>query len=385
LNITRVFALVAALSSLVSAADAWGRPGTPNPVNVDPCFRRYLGLPAGNLGLPALCVTFRNTATQEVRFDIEMSGKGRLGRPSDSRVDCLIPADAGPVFPYQCTAGYNLMGSRVTTRAAPSDWLAVLNAVAVTPFVDAGMPLVQDLYRRLAETDPEWQGFYVADLDWDTEYCFRIRARDTSDTVSEMWSRWECERTPLVPPVPSAPEVKVEYNELRGTLYATWGEIRRVGYYTVEGRASLDKYSAEVARLIPAAARQPSNATPFRDARLELAVPYGLAKAMDGEAYLLRVCAHNISGKACSDWASNLGTSLPGSIANASVREGDGVADARPPPDPAAARATDLGGVAGAVPAPPDAAAASATEARSDGAAAKPRPIRRDVSVATQP
>jgi hypothetical protein len=357
------------------------------------------------LARPAVCVTFRNTATQEVKFDIEMlSGTGvGVGRPPGSTVGCLI-VDSGPPSYFQCTAADNMIGGDATTRAAPSSWLLWANAWAAVPFFGqtAALPMLQKQWERLAETDPEWQGFYVSGLDWDTLYCVRVRARDTSDTVSELWSARVCARTPTEPPVPGSPTVKVEFNELRGVLYASWEGSVRVGYYTVEGGASLNKYAPEVARLVPQPAREPSMIKPFKEQKLELAVPYGLAKAMDGEAYLLRVCAHNVTGKSCSEWASSLGTGTPRSIANASAADTGGVADVRPPPDPAAASTVDRGGLDGAVTPPPNPAAAQSADTSGvagagapapaasrpvdrSGGTTKSKPIRRDKAVAIQP
>jgi hypothetical protein len=326
----RIMAVVALGVGTLINAPALARPGTPAGISIGECSEFYDLVPTPGFGRPALCVRFVNTATEDVRFDVVITRDGVPGRPPGSRVGCLrarVPGIANDV-PPECTAAYNLDGRDTSSRGS----------------------------------EPRNQGFFLAELDFAAEYCVQVRAREAdSGVVSARWSNVHCARTRSAPPIPAVPDVSVAFDPLLGTLTGRWSS-QPFTRYTVEARASLARLAPVVDGLLPAEVR-PGAGSRFLGSAVAVNVPYGLAQAMDGEAYLLRVCAHTYTGSACSGWASSLGAGVPRSIANARRAETGGVADARPSPDTAAARAVETSGVADA--------------AKS--------PIRRDKAVATQP
>jgi len=274
--------LVVALAPTFAVA----RPGTPNELRVQECGTYWDGVPRPGFGPPALCVQFWNTATESVRFEVELIRDGVPGWPAGLRIGCLTPRPPATAVsaPPRCTAADNLRSTATFARGGGSE------------------------------------GFFVAELDYDTNYCFRVRSRDDSDTVSELWSAQVCARTRAQPPAPAAPTVAVTFNPLHGTVTGQWQTVPST-WYTVQGSSSLNTLAGEVDRLVPAAAHESTASRPFTVGTVELTVPYGLAQAMDGEGYLLKVCAHTVSGTACSGWVSSLGDARPRSVQNAIVRQ----------------------------------------------------------------
>ena len=161
-----------------AAAD---RPGTPNNQKASPCYNSVTQR-------PAVCVEFYNTATERVTFDIEFGVGDRMWSGPRPNATCLTQGN------YNCNAAANFGGG---------GWNAIAEGrTGETEYDRDGRPVGAHLP----------QGFRVEDLEYETRYCFRFKARRVSDDmVSEVWSGWACAETGAPPPKPTRPEVTAKY------------------------------------------------------------------------------------------------------------------------------------------------------------------------------
>ena len=171
------FFLLAPCFLAVTGAEAVDRPGTPIGVVV--------GADMTPGRLPAIAVHFHNTANEIVTFWCEWKVNGELrGDPLKSlsypKIQCLKTASCTGVLNHSTTAADRVqkpvesLGIKVGTTSEPIE-------------------VAKD------------KGFEIVDLDWDTEYCFHLKARiESSGIVSGEWSQWSCGRTPPLPPLPAA-------------------------------------------------------------------------------------------------------------------------------------------------------------------------------------
>jgi hypothetical protein len=142
------------------------------------------------------------------------------------------------------------------------------------------------------------QAFYLPDMEFDTEYCFRFNPNKSS------WTQWSCVRTPPapgVPPAPARPQVTtVAASTGSGMIGGSqpfqvlveWQPVsseRLVAGYTVE-MESHGKFFG----LVPDEYDQAPGLDTYEKL---MRVP---ADSDPDAIYAFRVCAVNISGKACS-------------------------------------------------------------------------------------
>jgi len=286
---------LAACLAFPSAAFA-DRPGTPNEEHAGQC----------NLKLteaPMVCVSFNNTASEPVVFDIEFTvdgvkvdgafdpthpGPGQRpqavnhDRPFNyPRSGCIgpgcVPRQHYENFSPQAVAAFNGHSAVVNSRTGDRN--------------DAGMAIPP-------------QGFRIIRLDYGVTYCFRFKARRVSDDmVSAVWSNWACATTDAPPPKPAAPPwVTTEYTpggrDWRvnpPTVLVEWGRSANAGFYVVD-------------RLLSASDERRPQSEPNSDIKevgghYQLLSDLGERDVADNErspSLIYRVCAVNVSGYACT-------------------------------------------------------------------------------------
>jgi hypothetical protein len=315
---------------LLATAVASARPGTPNNERAWEC---YLPSPPPGLsgyvtlvstgaptkrqydGPPQVCVVFTNTATEEVRFEVELKENGRpVGKIGTGGVGCIFfkdPINAQRLSATNCAAAHNFGGYRVPTTHA----------------VDG----------------PQTSGSQAAifgKVSFDTEYCFRFRARDASnEMVSLKWSNWTCVRTAAAPPKPLKPKlvgaaaVEPAWSDDLTTLaphriVVDWGIVKpeTVGHFTLEAKAVDPKYKVIESLVSPETEYAPS------ERQASFNVPPGMIALNKGEVpeLLITVCAHNVAGAACSS-AKSTAVTDPGKYRDPGDFNPDMVEKPKPP------------------------------------------------------
>jgi len=292
------------------------RPGTPNRETAYACQKE------GTLSYsarPSICVMFNNTATERVRFDVEWTADGvKLTQEAFAgHVECARRVT--PQFDpdgTQCVAGSNLMGSRASTQLSGLiDWSGF-----VDDLLAGEAPINSPAIPR--------EAFLVKDLEFDTDYCFRFKARAAdNDVVSEEWSNWACARTAGAPPKPPAPtDLKVAFTAAHWdgrrdsppvpahVDFAWSADERYVAYLELADHATPDN----TGRRSPIDVLSSSSSVEQRSERSQgyamrlapssrTAVVYFEPAELDALPHrTFWVCAHNISGASCS-----LGASVP--------------------------------------------------------------------------
>jgi hypothetical protein len=159
--------------ALTQPAVARDRPGTPNQQSLTVCN----WLPFNYR--PLLCGIFHNTASENVRFEMEVTRNG-------------APFTIGPAtMTCNPNGGHKIPGGNGTYAQDEICWHPA------------------EAYQRdkdVAHGGIDWPYTFVNPADFNTAYCVRFRARRTSDqVVSELWSNWACTKTPAQPSAPSLP------------------------------------------------------------------------------------------------------------------------------------------------------------------------------------
>lgn len=262
-----------------SAVVARDRPGTPTDVRAWECHdQRSQAM--------HVCVEFRNTADERVNFWIEWKVNGSPMNLYEQWTDCIPSSMQG----YYCLNKYK----NVWNPGAQPDQTE-------HPFA-----------------------FRVRDLEYGTEYCFRLMAVRDDQVISELWSGWACVTTPPLPAKPMPPEAP------RVTLLEGSSGAGRIGddipdSLLIEWRSSSrggpDPRSFEVQALDGFDGKPRGSVLESvqagRQGNYEIA--HRLPSQSRDRRYSIRVCAINIAGRACSPTASTIG-SLIGASGNPSKR-----------------------------------------------------------------
>src|SRR5262245_14905227 len=168
-------AILAGIGALPVCADA--RPGTPTDVRAEARGHRFIQF------------RFRNTASEAVVFDIEMTKNG---------------ATVDPVGPQQTRYGTHALvncGIRAGFGRAPTPTDCEHLFWSWPGTVNRGQPIERNGQILLLRGDV---------FDPDATYCLRVRARDWNrgepdkGDVSDLWSAWACATTASLPPSSSA-------------------------------------------------------------------------------------------------------------------------------------------------------------------------------------
>jgi hypothetical protein len=278
--VARALAVCASMTAAMAfAQSAEARPGTPSNVRLQFCDG-YPDVysPRQFLTGPQICVSFTNTAAEPVRFEYEFT---RNGAAFDARSHIIA----------ECMDGNNVLHC---DEAALAHFWGSSNG-------------------RYARGRGAAHSFLLRHLEDATAYCMRVRTRDDTDTVSEQWSAWACLTTSPPPPAPVAPQVSVQASPSGDRVTVRWSSQTPVGngvlgYYDVEARTSIGDIGVA---LVPSDVRRAIEDRRFTEHQFTLDVPWGAGTQMQGEAYYYRVCAVNVAGRTCSDWASSLGEQTP--------------------------------------------------------------------------
>jgi hypothetical protein len=174
-----VFLALLASLFLTQPAQARDRPGTPNGGSAGYCANPLREE-------PAMCVEFRNTATEKVGFLMEWTENGTL-MPSDlsGRSECRMRSAQD----YDCRALHNWFNGHTDFKQADK-FSELINPTTSGKFKDDHNVI---------------QGFRLKGLLYDSEYCFRFMAVDMYGVRSGAWSGFTCARTPSPPGKPVAP------------------------------------------------------------------------------------------------------------------------------------------------------------------------------------
>ena len=275
-------ALVMLLASLLlpATAQARDRPGTPN--------GGFTGYCANALSEePAMCVEFRNTATEKVGFLMEWTENGAL-MPSDlsGRSECRMHS----AQEYDCRALHHWFSGHTDFEQA--DKLSEL----INPTTSGKFKSDRNVV----------QGFRLKGLLYDTEYCFHFMAVDLYGVRSGAWSGFTCARTPSPPGKPAAastPKVTgiqptsgegVVGNGTPFQLLVEWTGpqvgAENVGWYSIE----LLRNSKWIAVPFKSEPNRVNSATNF-EALVEAAY-----LDSPGQRQAARVCSQNVQQKTCS-------------------------------------------------------------------------------------
>jgi interferon-alpha/beta receptor-like fibronectin type III protein len=180
-----------------ATAEARDRPGSPNKLSVEACgiSPPVSTRPSG----PAICVQFSNTADEEVRFEYEFTANGvpvpkpdwtkpNIPREGYSWVDCigrdgLTNEKRRPrILPYGCVGADDFNGYDSTALGRTNI----------------------DKERDGVIARPQFMR--IRNLDFETQYCIRVRSRTAdSEVVSAIWSNWGCLTTEMTPTKPGMP------------------------------------------------------------------------------------------------------------------------------------------------------------------------------------
>ena len=279
--------------ALVAPGTLLARPGTPNNERAWAC-NRPLAEP------PAVCAVFNNTATEEVTFDIEFTVNGTKVVDNRPKADCVRTsrnAKNSPCFGAGCQPQKDLPDYYCEAASSFNlDYQHATRARGKTGSHNAnGDPIPQ-------------QGLKIAKLDYDSTYCFRMKARRVSDSlVSELWSNWACAKTAAAPPPkPSKPDVTVEYvpggKDWRvkpPTVTINWGPASNAAEYRVYRKTPGDYYSQDVKTVKPGTA-------------VDVLKEADVARNERSPSILYSVCASNITGATCTEKSSYV--ALPGTV-----------------------------------------------------------------------
>ena len=156
---------------LQAPAIARDRPGTPSNPTVWACGAH------NDMAKPKLCFVFRNTAGSDVvHFEIEMNGM----LLDQSRQLCSNDFTAGSPDGTGCITD-------------------------------------DPRFLKTGRQGNGSVGIEVIDLQFHTNYCFRVRTRRADDqVVSDLWSAQVCAQTKQKPPPPGKPPIDAKFFDFRG-------------------------------------------------------------------------------------------------------------------------------------------------------------------------
>jgi hypothetical protein len=252
-------ALLAAGLMTATPAEA-DRPGTPTDMSLRPCQ-------SSTQRKPMLCGRFINRADEEVTFEYEFAIK------NSSPVKAEIYCDPmGATYPNMCF-------SSVSTK-----------------------------YKGKRDRTLEFQ---IRNLEFNTEYCMRVRARRVSDgMVSGTYSNSSCVRTDPLPIKPEPPKISVRF---LGTQYGPNGTMPE----KLEIISALSGGGAARGFVVVTNGEDPPN-SPHSRPLLHTGDPrekFGVVE-FPWPAHLrvarVEACVVNLSGRACSTKVVNV--ELPGQV-----------------------------------------------------------------------
>jgi hypothetical protein len=292
----------AAIALAVPTVALADRPGTPNGESAHICNSLN--------DLPQVCVVFNNTATEEVRFDVDFTvdGVSVTGAHEDRNTSPDHRPEATdlqkrPDFKPNCH-GNDPRVQYCPAYEAAQHWIPNYRSDAVGAFMyGRGKPTEG----RTGDKDdndevirPE--GFRVIGLDYGVTYCFRFKARRTSDDmVSEIWSNWACATTPAAPPPKPGPPTNVttwftpggkDWRTEPPRVVIKWDPGENAGRYFVDKSPTLTA---------PPQEHEYSTVKMATDNKRE-AYDSPTSETLDNPGnpdIVYRVCAINISGFAC--------------------------------------------------------------------------------------
>jgi len=273
---------IAGLAFVIAAPSlARDRPGTPNESSAGYCASP-LREP------PKICVQFQNTATEAVGFLMHWTENG-----------VVIPSD------LRGRSECRLKEAQYFYCHALDRWFS--GKTSITP-PDKLSQLTHPTYDPRFTTDREYpEGFRVTNLAYDSEYCFSFRSVDRYGVISGDWSGAVCARTPSPPGEPTMPGTPtitgvlatsgagVEGDGTPFKLLVEWprpdANAGNIGWYELESLIG-SAWLASGQRHYPER---------FANQREELEVVLeGREDTDPTKRRALRVCAHNVVHKACS-------------------------------------------------------------------------------------
>jgi hypothetical protein len=247
------------IGTAVQTDQALARPGTPTGFSLFNC-------PFGPSVKPRVCGNFVNAASEEVIFEMDLK---KNNQSASQKIGC---------FNGTSNEGICWWPGQKYTRSK----------------------LERELKRPLF--------FEMTDLEFDTQYCARIRARRVSDSmVSEIWTGWSCARTPAAPRNPKPPEFTVKFEGRQSvpngpsvpeTLTVSYNKYEGAGALTLRVRKATgpDSYKREERDLynrehgFSQVISSPDFSSKTDKVRIDPRSPW----------LHLEVCASNITGQTCS-------------------------------------------------------------------------------------
>jgi len=242
-------ALIVAVLTTASPAEA-DRPGTPTDMHLFNCRN-------STVRKPMLCGTFINRADEEVTFEYGFAIKD--SKPLRPNLTCDMQVAGNNMCFFE---GSKYKGKR---------------------------------HRKLE--------FQIKDLEFNTEYCMRVRARRTSDSmVSGTYSNSSCVRTDKQPSKPGPPTISVRF---LGTQYGPNGTMPE----KLEITSGFSSGDAGRLNIIVRDGEQHANSAPLLSTpkgAIEFPLPLRL------RVIRVEVCAENVSGRTCNTKIVN--PELPGQV-----------------------------------------------------------------------
>ncbi|MEP7247531.1 MAG: hypothetical protein ABI885_28145, partial [Gammaproteobacteria bacterium] len=255
-----------ALPGLAALAEARDRPSPPTDVFASATAYNFL------TSRPRLLVHFRNGASENVGFLLEWT---RNGQPMNPDLSGLVQCATGGAQDYGCRAMYWFTKGRY----GPG---------------------------YLKDSRGDIEGFFMNNVDFDTDYCFRFMAITDSQVISGSWSGWGCVHTPSLPPPPPAPvDAQVTFlpgNDGRGQI----GDATPPREL-LEWRAQQNGYVASyVAQIYDPSSKRwgysPINVpAPENKYNYEATVDLPAGSVDSQSLQLMRVCAVNIAATKCTN------------------------------------------------------------------------------------
>ncbi len=242
-------------------AEARDRPGTPNMEGFFGCgYTR-------DTYAPILCGQFNNTATEEVRIEIEETKNGAPFAMDTSKFNCSN-------LPQQAVKHWD--GS-------------------ITYIPHAICYTLGRTYQRKS-TDPAIAYvFETGGVDWNAQYCVRFRARRVGDdVVSQQWSNYACATVPPAPSAPSRPDFNVTFSGSQSYTpgNAAPGQVGRIVPAVIQVAPASPSQRPNLTQL-KVGGRTESWSYEPKPEQLSFSIPPG------DPTLAVEMCAYNFSGHAC--------------------------------------------------------------------------------------